>query len=385
MMKVTQRPTAAEIDLSALRFNLAQARSLAGPETEILAVVKADAYGHGAAEVAEELARAGVRIFGVATMEEGVALRRSGLTSSILVLGGAYPEEFDALVANRLTPVIFDLDNARALDRVAAASPRRIPVHLKADTGMNRLGIPWREWETALGVLASLRNLEIEGIMSHLSVAESETADDRSFTQEQARRFGACVEAARRKGLEPRYIHLANSAGTALHENARYNLVRVGLMLYGVHPAPALREKVTLRPMMRWKTAIVSVKSVPGGEGVSYGRAYCCRGESLIAVIPVGYADGYSRRLSNTGEALVRGMRAKIAGAICMDLTMIDVTDIPYVRKGDEVVLLGTQEGGEITAVELAARVGTIPYEVLCAVGKRVPRVYVGASKAAPR
>ena len=370
------RPTVAEIDLEALRFNLKQLQRLTGDQTEILAVVKANAYGHGAPEVARELESAGARVFGVATTEEGIELRLGGVTSPILVLAGTYPQEFERLAANRLTPVIYDLEIARSYQARAEKERRRLSVHLKIDTGMSRLGIPWRQCGEALEVLGSLKKLQVEGLMSHFSAAEKEGAEDRAFTEEQLARFTRCLDLARKKGMNPRYLHLANSAAAALRESARFNLVRSGLMLYGYHPSPALRGLVPLMPVLRWKTGILSLKKVPKGDPVSYGRTFHCAEESLIAVLPVGYADGYSRRLSNRGEVLVRGRRAKIAGIVCMDLTMVDVSEVPGVKVGDEVVLLGKQEEDEISAVEMAGWVESIPYEVLCGIGKRVPRVY---------
>ncbi len=378
--KAMARPTIAEIDLDALRFNLNQLRGMTDGKADILAVVKANAYGHGAVEVAKELENAGASIFGIATTEEGIELRRSGISSPILVLAGTYPDEFEKVIENKLSPVVFDLEIARALDARGKKSGQQIPVHLKVDTGMNRLGIPWREWESALKVLQALKNLQVEGLMSHFSVAESERPDDQAFTEEQRQRFHACLDSARKIGMQPRYIHLANSAATTLREPERFNLVRPGLMLYGLHPAPALRSRVSLRPVLRWKTAILSLKRVAAGDPVSYGRTYCCRKESLIAVLPVGYADGYNRRLSNRGEVLVRGRRAKMAGIVCMDLSMVDVSEISGVQTGDEVVLLGKQGSEEINAAEMAGWIESIPYEVLCAIGKRVPRIYHSAA-----
>ena len=370
------RPTVAEIDLEALRFNLKQLRGLAGDRAEVLAVVKANAYGHGAPEVARELESAGARIFGVATTEEGIELRLGGVASPILVLAGTYPAEFERITASRLTPVIHDLEIARAYQARAEKEKKRLSVHLKIDTGMNRLGIPWRQWEEALEAAGSMKRLQVEGLLSHFSAAEAEGAEDRAFTGEQLSRFMRCVARAREKGMNPRYLHMANSAAAALQESARFNLVRSGIMLYGYHPSPALRALVRLKPVLRWKTAVLSLKKVPKGDPVSYGRTFRCAGESLIAALPVGYADGYSRSLSNRGEVLVRGKRAKIAGIVCMDLTMVDVSDIPGVKTGDEVVLLGRQGEDEISAAEMAGWIDSIPYEVLCKIGKRVPRVY---------
>ena len=368
------RPTVAEIDLDALRFNAGQVRELIKGQAKILAVVKADAYGHGAGPVARELESAGVSFFGVATGEEGMELRQAGVSAPILVLTGIDPKELEGIIQNGLTPVLFDLDSARLLDRQAGNLRKNLTAHLKVDTGMSRLGIPWREWQAAVDVFRSLANIKIEGLMSHLAVAESENPEDRAFTEEQIRRFQECLDYVCKRGMQPRYIHLANSAGTTLWGKARFNLVRPGLMLYGVHPEPGLKRFISLRPALCWKTEILSLKRVPAGDPVSYGRTYRCSKEKLICTLPVGYADGYSRCLSNRAEVLVRGRRAKVAGIVCMDLTMVDVSGIPGVQVGDEVVLLGKQGADEISAAEMAEWMETIPYEVFCGIGKRVPR-----------
>lgn len=371
------RPTVAEIDLAALRYNIRQVRSLLDDGTEILAIVKADAYGHGAVPICRNLETAGVGFFGVATAEEGVVLRESGLSSPILILAGVFPEDLIPLMENRLTPVIQDLDAARSLDVAAKRWGRRIPVHLKIDTGMSRLGIPWREWGAALKAFQDLGHLEIEGLISHFSAAESHGKEDRRFTEEQILRFQNCLAQSRRVGIEPRYIHMANSAATALWKGARFNLIRPGLMLYGVHPSSIVQQRISLRPVLQWKTRIFSLRRVPAGDAVSYGRTFVCQRDSWIATLPVGYADGYSRRLSNRGEVLVRGKRARITGVVCMDLTMVDVSGVTGVEIGDEVVLLGRQGSEEISVSEMAGWMETISYEVLCGIGKRVQRVYL--------
>jgi len=242
---------------------------------------------------------------------------------------------------------------------------------------MNRLGFPWRNWGAVVEFFRSQEWLKVQGILSHLAVAESDRPEDRAFTEEQIRRFKVCVQQAQTAGVEPRYVHLANSAATARWEEARFNLVRPGLMLYGVDPSPTGRERMVLKPALSWKTAVLSVKRVPAGDSVSYGRLYSCNRDTLIAALPVGYADGYRRRLSNQGEVLIRGQRAKIAGVVCMDLTLVDVSEIPGVQPGDEAVLLGRQGAEEISAGEMAGWADTIPYEVLCAIGKRVPRFHL--------
>ncbi len=371
------RPTVAEVDLDALTHNVQQIRRHLKGKVEILAVVKADAYGHGAEAVAKELTLAGVSLFGVACVEEGIALRQSGVALPILVLSGVYPGDLQEVIRNRLTPVLYTWETCRALVEEAKKFPQQVSVHVKVDTGMNRLGFSWRNWGAVVEFLRSQEKLRIEGLLSHLAVAESEDTEDRAFTEEQIRRFKACVHQARTAGMEPRYVHLGNSAATVRWEEAQFNLVRTGLILYGVDPGLAREKGIALRPALTWKTAVLSVKQVPAGDSVSYGRLYSARRDSLIATLPVGYADGYRRRLSNRGEVLIRGQRARVAGVVCMDLTMVDVTTNPGVQPGDEVVLLGRQGREEISAAEMAGWAESIPYEVLCAIGKRVPRLHV--------
>ncbi len=374
------RPTVVEIDLKALRFNLNQIRDVIKGESEILAMVKANAYGHGAGPVARELESAGVGRFGVATAEEGIELRQAGVTLPILILGGIYPGEFQTFLQNQLTPVVFDLATVGVLEEEARKTGRPFAVHLKIDTGMSRLGFPWQQFGSVPDAFRKVRFLRIEGIMTHLAVAESPRPEDKAFTEEQVRRFRICVDQAQKAGISPRYLHLANSSATTVWEGARFNLVRPGLMLYGVTPTPALGSRISLKPILSWKTRIVSMNSLCAGESVSYGRTFTCAKDSLIATLPIGYADGYRRSFSNRAEVLVRGKRAKVAGIVCMDLTMIDVSEIPEIRPGDEVVLLGKQGGDEIHVFELARWAETIPYEIFCGIGKRVPRLYVNAT-----
>lgn len=371
------RPTVAEVDLDALAHNVQQIRRHLKEKVEILAVVKADAYGHGAEAVAKELALAGVSLFGVACIEEGIALRESGVALPILVLSGVYPGDLQEVLRNRLTPVLYTWETCRALMEEAQKFPQQVSVHVKVDTGMNRLGFSWRNWGAILEFLRSQENLRVQGLLSHLAVAESEDPGDRAFTEEQIRRFKACVHQAKTAGMDLRYVHLANSAATVRWEEARFNLVRAGLILYGVDPGSSREKGIGLRPALTWKTAVLSVKQVPAGDSVSYGRLYSLRRDSLIATLPVGYADGYRRCLSNRGEVLIRGQRARVAGVVCMDLILVDVTAIPGVQPGDEVVLLGRQGTEEISAAEMAGWAETIPYEVFCAIGKRVPRLHL--------
>lgn len=369
------RPTYVEIDLAALQHNLAQARLQAGDGRRILAVVKADAYGHGAARVAPALEQAGAELFGVAIVEEGVALRRAGITRPILVLGGTYPGQEDELFEHDLVPILFDPEAARRLDARAGAAGRMLPFHLKIDTGMGRIGFRPEELPFLLEELAELKNLVMEGLISHLAMADD---PQHPFTDEQAERFRACLADVRRAGFAPRYVHLSNSAALFSREIPECNLVRPGIVLYGGLPAPCFAGRIDLRPIMSFRTSVAQVKKVPAGTGVSYGHRFVAQRPTVLAAIPVGYADGYSRLLSNCGEVLIRGKRARVAGTVCMDWILIDVTDIPGVEVGDEVTLLGRDNGQSITAEEWAERIGSISYEVFCQVSKRVPRIYLG-------
>jgi len=372
------RPTIAEIDLAALRHNFRTICRQAGSDRQLLAVVKADAYGHGAVPVARALQADGAGYFGVALVEEGEILRRSGIERPILVLGGVGPGEEQALLAAELTPVISDLAGARRLSVATAAVGRRCRYHLKIDSGMGRLGILPADLPGVLAELAALPGLEMEGVISHLALADEA---GHPFTATQVERFREALVQVRGAGFAPRLVHLSNSAaifGRALPE---CNLVRPGIALYGGLPAQHLAGRIDLRPVMSLHTNIAQLKTVPAGTGISYGHRFVAARPTLIAALPVGYADGYSRRLSGCGEVLVRGRRAPIAGTVCMDWTMADVSDIPGVAVGDRVTLLGRDGGEQITAEEWAGRIGTISYEVFCLVSPRVPRIYVNADR----
>ncbi|MGE4545225.1 MAG: alanine racemase [Pedobacter sp.] len=369
------RPTRVEIDLEALKHNFHQAQQLAGPGQGILAVVKADAYGHGAAHVATALQTAGVQMFGVAIVEEGVALREAGVVCPILVLGGLYPGQEKELLHFGLVPTIFDMDVARRLNSAALSAKVVLPFHLKLDTGMSRVGFCPEDLPGALKELASLSGLRMDGVFSHLAMADE---PEDSINQQQVATFRSCLALVRQAGFAPRHIHLSNSAALLTREVPECNLSRPGILLYGGLPSPAFAGRFDLRPVMSFRTRVAQVRRVPEGTGVSYGHRFVAKRPTDLAVIPVGYADGYSRHLSNVGEVLVRGQRARVAGTVCMDWTMIDVTDIPGVRVGDEVTLLGCDNGQCISADEWAQRIGTISYEVFCQFSKRVPRVNRG-------
>jgi len=366
------RPTVGEIDLGALEFNYRQIKKRIPEDVKLLAVVKADAYGHGAVPVSLRLEKLGVDYLGVAIPEEGVELRKGGVRAPILVLGGIFGAELDQIFRFHLTPVIFRKDSLRALSREAERRKKKVKVHLKVDTGMGRLGVPLSLWPDFLQEVRRLPKIDVEGILSHFSMTDKE----KGFTHNQWKAFQRAVAIAQEFGISPWYLHMANSATLTAFPAYASRLVRPGIMLYGSYPSPAFCSLISLRPVMTLKTRIHFLKSVPPGARISYGGTFQTRRESLIATLPIGYADGYSRHLSNQGEVLVKGKRAPVVGRVCMDFVMVDVTDIPRVSIGEEVVLMGRQGREQITPDEIAEKINSISYEVLCSIGRRVPRVY---------
>jgi len=336
--------------------------------------VKANAYGHGSVPVALKLETLGVEYLGVAIPAEGIELRRGGVKKPILILGGIYSEEDVNGVLNfRLTPVVFDRDSLRGLAKGAKRSHKRVKVHLKVDTGMNRLGVPMEHWAAFLKEVTQLKEIEVEGILSHFSMVGEK---GRAYTIDQWKKFQEAVALADASGIRYKYLHMANSANLTAYAFCAGNLVRPGIMLYGSYPSPSFRKLIKLRPVLTLKTRIHYLKSVPAGEKISYGGTFVTRKESLIATLPIGYADGYNRLLSNRGEVLVHGKRAPIVGRVCMDYVMVDVTDIRHISPEDEVVLIGQQGKERITADEVARKIRSVSYEVFCSIGHRVPRVY---------
>jgi alanine racemase len=376
------RPTRAEVDLGALVRNVRTLRSVT-PGIALLAMVKADAYGHGAALVAPVLESLGIELLGVALVEEGLALRRAGVVGEIVVLGGAYDGGWEAMAEAQLIPAVFREDHLEALGAATGRLGLKPRAHLKVDTGMARLGAQPAEVPALLGRARTL-SVEIDGVMSHFANADLADGVVTEHQMELFRRVLADVQAA---GFRPRWRHLANSAAMVAlppsRDGAVFNLVRPGLALYGVSPAPWIVPPRPFEPVLAWKTAVVHLKTVQTGTSVSYGGTWTARRPTKIATLPVGYADGYSRRLSNRALVLLRGQRAPVVGRVCMDLCMVDVTDVPGAALGDEVVLLGRQGGEELGAVEVAGWLDSIPYEVLCGVGARVPRVAVQSAEGA--
>jgi alanine racemase len=366
------RPTVGEVDLGALEFNYRQIKKRIPDDVKLLAVVKADAYGHGAIPVSLRLERLKVDYLGVAIPEEGVELRKGGVRAPILVLGGVFGGEVDQIFRFRLTPVIFRKDSLKILSREAERRKRKVKVHLKVDTGMGRLGVPLNLWPEFLREVRRFPKIEAEGILSHFAM----TDEEKGFTHSQWRAFQEAVATAQELGVCCPYLHMASSATLMGFPAYSARLVRPGIMLYGSYPAPGFRSLIPLRPVMTLKTRIHFLKSVPPGTRISYGGTFKAKRKSLIATLPIGYADGYSRHLSNRGEVLIRGKRAPVVGKVCMDFIMVDVTAIPHVSVGDEVILMGRQGKEQITPEDIAEKINSISYDVLCSIGKRVPRVY---------
>ncbi len=369
----------AVIDVDAVAANLGAVRSVLRPGVALLAVVKADAYGHGSIQVSRALMAAGADALGVAFVEEGVLLRRAGgLRAPILVMGPAPAHAAEAILEHDLTPVVSDdLPLAERLSGLAVRAGRTVDVHLKVDTGMARLGVPPGDASAWAAKLARLPGLRLAGLMSHFADAEAEEPD---LAREQLARFREADRALRAAGLDPGRRHLANSAGLLALPEAQLDLVRPGILLYGYAPSPRLASRLPLRPALTLRTRIAALRGVARGQGVSYGHTFVAARDLRVATLPVGYADGVRRCLSNRGEVLVHGRRAPILGRVCMDMTLVDVSAVPEAALGDEAVLIGRQGDEAITAEDVAAAAGTISYEVLTGIGPRIPRVYVGGS-----
>ena len=384
--RVTQpaRPTWLEVDLDAIGHNARTIKQLIGPDVALMAVLKADGYGHGAVKVARTALNNGASYCGVASLNEAALLRAANIDEPILILGYTPAWHAREALLRDVTVTLYDLDVARAFSRAAIDLRRTARVHIKIDTGMGRLGVLPQDAPAFIGAVAALPGIEIEGVFTHFSCADT----DPDFTRLQLERFLGAVRHPSSVIRHPKWLHAANSAATLALPDTRLNMVRVGLALYGLSPFgpdpdeaaepiqnPQSKIVNRLRPALAWKTTIAQVKTLPDGSPVSYGATYRCDGERRIAVIPVGYADGFRRAPQHFGEVLVRGRRAPIVGRVCMDQTMIDVTHIPPARVGDEVVLIGRQGDERITAEDVAARLGTINYEVVSAILPRVPRV----------
>jgi alanine racemase len=369
------RPTFCLIDLESIRWNFRQARNKVRTGIKIFSVVKANAYGHGAREVAATLENEGSEGFGVATIEEGIELRKGGIHSPILILGGIFPVQLDELLDNKLTPIVSEVETLCRLEQMVQSRKTSLDFHLKVDTGMGRIGFLASEMASWLPELTKLKALKLIGVMSHFTQMENAAQD---YTQKQLGLFRHVLQRLRSEGYHPPFVHTAKSAGVLTFPLSHFTMARPGLMLYGIYPSPEMLKEATLKPALSWKTKILQLKKVPKGSSISYEQTFVTRRESFIATLPVGYADGYKRLLSNRGAVLVRGQRAPIAGLVTMDLTMVDVTGIRGVQQGDEVVLLGKQGEYTISADEMAQWADSISYEILTSISTRVPRIFEG-------
>lgn len=369
-------PVWAEVDLSAVAHNVREIRRVVGSSIRVMAIVKADAYGHGAGEVSKTALAGGADWLGVARLAEGIALRKAGLDAPILVLGHTPPEQAAEVAHYELAQTVYTCEMASDLAAAAEREGRKVRVHVKIDTGMGRIG--WVADSPAIPEIlsiAGLPGLEIEGIFTHFATADSK---NKNYARVQLDRFLAAVEALRKGGLEIPLKHAANSAALLEMPETRLDMVRPGIILYGLLPSGEIdRTLINLRPAMSLKARVAYVKNVPAGFKVSYGCTFISSKPTTIATLPLGYADGYSRLLSSKGEVLIHGRRAPVAGRICMDHLMVDVGHIPGVEIGDEAVLFGRQGDAGIAADEIAVRLGTINYEVVCMVSHRVPRIFL--------
>ena len=366
-------PTVAEINLNYLAFNLAQIKKLLSPSQKLLSVVKANAYGHGYAEVAKKALQEGASFLGVVSLKEASILRNAGIKGKILVLGSLFEEEVSQVIELEVTPVVFSVPLIKKLNLEAKKKNKLLPFHIEIETGMGRLGISPDELETFFSEIKKSENLKLEGVMTHFAQSE---AEDPSYTMYQMDIFRKAVELIK-KDFNEIAVHASNSAALLGFPEARFDLARIGIAMYGYHPHKRLKNKISLKPVMTLKTKVLHLKTLSAGKSISYGRKFFTTRESKIATIFSGYGDGLNRKLTNLGEVLIKGMRAPIVGTVCIDQFMADVTHIPDVKVGDEVILIGNQGNEFIGADEIAEKLDTIPYEVLCGVSGRVDRVYI--------
>ncbi|OUL37087.1 alanine racemase [Nostoc sp. T09] len=364
-----------EIDLAALSHNVRQLVGFLSPRTQLMAVVKADAYGHGAVTVAQTALESGASWLGVATVPEGIQLREGGIKAPILILGATHtPEQIHAIAHWKLQPTLCSPKQALVfsdtLEAMKYGSP--LPVHIKLDTGMSRLGTNWQQTGEFVQLVRRLPHLAIASIYSHLATADS---PDTTVMKEQHRRFEEAIAQIKAMGIEPPCLHLANSAATLTDSALHYDIARVGLAVYGLYPSPHLQNKINLQPVLQLKARVTQVKTIAPGTGVSYGHQFIAPHELRLAVVGIGYADGVPRNLSNKIQVLIRGQRVPQIGTITMDQLMVDVSTIPDIQEGEVVTLLGVQGKEKISADDWAEKLNTISWEILCGFKHRLPRV----------
>lgn len=366
----------ANIDLDAFSHNLNEIERVIDPNTKVIAVIKTDGYGHGAIPLAHMMeSRDDIWGYAVATVEEGMALRRAGMKKSILILGYTFPEQFPEIVSHDLTPAVFSYDTAELFSEEACRQGKNLKIHIKLDTGMSRIGFQiCQDNADEIAQIAELPNIVIEGIFTHFAKADE---TDKDFTKMQAESYQRMIQWLKDREIEIPIRHISNSAGIVDLPEYNLNLARAGIILYGLWPSDEVcKENIDLRPLLSLKSHLVHVKTLEAGRSISYGGTFRTDTEKRIATVPVGYGDGYPRSLSNKGYVLIRGKRAPICGRVCMDQFMVDVTDIPEAKPGDEVTLIGTDGTDQITMEELGELSGRFNYEFACDLGKRIPRVY---------
>ncbi|MBP7216404.1 MAG: alanine racemase [Candidatus Omnitrophica bacterium] len=367
------RPTWAQINLKAIEHNIQQIKKLIAPGVKIMPTVKADAYGHGLVPVSKRLIECGVDYLGVASIDEGIRLRSAGVRAPILILGMILPKDIEPLFMYNLIPTVCTEEFARALNTKARLLNKRCKVHIKVDTGMGRIGVLHYDAFHLVKKIFQFRHLLVEGMFTHFAFADM----DKHFTMHQLDLFNRLVERLKHAGMHIPLLHCANSMGAVRFRHSHKTMVRPGLIVYGLKPSQAMRVSLSLKPALSLKTRIVYMKRVPKGSGISYGHTYTTKRATTIVTLPIGYGDGYPRNLSNKASVLIRGKRFKISGRVCMDQIMVDVGSFP-VSIGDEVVLIGSQGRQRISAEELAFLADTIPYEIVCGLGSRIPRIYLG-------
>ena len=381
LSRVATRPTWAEVSLSALRQNFRTLQKHVGAKVTVCAVVKADAYGHGAVECSRALEAEGAKWLGVTSLDEAIPLREAGVRANILLMTGFWRGEESEIVRLRLTPTVWEPWQIESLDKAAAALGVAQPVHLKVDTGMGRLGVGVAQLPAALAGLKAAKHLVLEGLSTHLAASE---IMDAPSVAEQERSFDSARRMVREAGMEPVFVHMANTAAVISRRETWNTMVRPGVALYGYYlPFQRAGREVSggtlrlpVKPILTWKTRILSLRDFGANQALGYGATYVTKAPTHVAVLPVGYADGYNRQLSNRGRVIVREHYAPIVGRISMDLTLVDVTGIPGIAVGDEVILLGMGEGLSVDALEHAELANSTPYEILCNISKRVPRRY---------
>ncbi|MFH1381035.1 MAG: alanine racemase [Candidatus Omnitrophota bacterium] len=367
----TYRPTWAEIDLEAIRYNCRAIQKMTDPDTNIMAVVKANAYGHGIVEVSRVLEKMRIKYLGVATLDEALLLRNSGIKINILILGSILPEEVKPAVENNITLTLCNHELLSAIEKLP--KDKAVRAHIKIDTGMGRIGV-WHEGAIDfIKEAEKLEKLNIEGIYTHFSIA----GRDKFFTQYQIDSFEKILCDLEELDIDIPFKHAANSIAIVDWKKSHLNMVRPGIIIYGIYPKRNFPRKINLRPAFSLKTKVAFVKDTPSGRSISYGRTYITQDHTKIASLPIGYADGYGRILSNKAEVLIKGRRAPVVGKVTMDQTMIDAGSIKNVKVGDEVVLIGRQKKDEIRIERLARLAGTIPYEIITGITSRVPRRYL--------